>query len=221
MVSFEITAPLMLMATLTCCGPVVPTKPLASEAVTRPGVSAASAEDCAIFAAVAKSELLIENGRVSLPTSPEVSPRLSLAERHATYAVRMTEAYAGTLGMKDFQPLARWIEREETELSILYPSLVKTERVAIVKQRAFATTGLRVDCNWTAHLLKFEAPKSDGAAFRPWLSFGRPYLARRGRLAFVDISFAYTPTFAREGQCAVERHGGNWRVAKCHYRLMS
>ena len=221
MMNWKSSTQIVLLAALGGCGSILPAQ--SSPLGTKPGgdFASASAQDCAIFAAVAKSELLTKNGSVRLPARPEVGPKSSLVERHAAYAVRMKKAYAGTPAMQDLEPLARWIEREEIELSIVYPSLAKKERAAIVKERALAANGLQVNCDWAANSFTMESPKSDGQTFEPWLLFGRPHLARSGRLAFVDISFAYQPTFARQGQCAIERTVSGWRVSKCHYRLAS
>ena len=213
--------PLLLMVALAGFGPLQGAKPMALGAVIEPGVSTASAADCAILTVVAKSELVNEGDQIRFPALPEVSPRSSLAERHAAYLKRMNEAYAGTAMMKDVQSLEQWVQREETELRDFYPSLAKEERTAIVKQRSLATSGFQANCNWAETSSTIKIPVVAEQSFQPWLVFGRPYILRKGRLAFVDISFAYSPTFAREGQCAVEHDGEEWRVAKCHYGLMS
>ncbi|MBC6982661.1 hypothetical protein [Caulobacter sp. 17J80-11] len=184
----------------------------AYEAAPKPVVS--TADECAILAAVAQGELTVrtEAGAIRLPEPRrDLEPAASRAERHAAYAEKLKG-----WDPKDVESLEQWVARDVAVYEDLGLSQARAAELAAAD--GAARPAYRLACDWRAHGISFDP---DEAQPNQWLTFTRPLTTADGRLAVAWISYGYTPTFAREEACLLEKVDGAWRFKACRATLMS
>ncbi|NEX92739.1 hypothetical protein [Caulobacter sp. 17J65-9] len=188
--------------------------PAAAYETTASKPVSSSTEDCAIFAAIAQGELTVrtEAGAIRLPEPRrELAAAPSRAERHAAYAEKLKG-----WDPKDVQSLESWVAQDVAVYKDL--GLTQAQAAELAAADGAAHPAYHLACDWRAHGISFEP---DPAQPKQWLTLSRPLVTADGRHAVAWISYAYTPTFARESACLLEKVGGAWRFKGCRATLMS
>lgn len=179
---------------------------------------AASTEECAILSTVVRGALIRrDDGTTPLPAPESVKAQSSRAERHAAYAKRLEEANAkpdpNPLSKPfDVDTLQSWVERDAAMLEGIAPEMPAAERADLVARYGAARPAFSASCDWNKADIAF---KPDPAQPKQWLTIGKPVLSKSHRYALVALSYGYTPTFARESLCLLERKTEGWSLRKC------
>ncbi|WP_158703089.1 hypothetical protein [Allosphingosinicella vermicomposti] len=179
---------------------------------------AASSDECAILSEVVRKELIRrEDGSTPLPAPEPMKAQSSRAKRHAAYAKRLEEANAkpdpNPLSKPfDIDTLQSWVGRDAAMLEGIAPEMPAAERADLVARYGAARPAFSASCDWKKADIAF---KPDPTQPNQWLTIGKPVLSKSHRFALVALSYGYTPTFARESLCVVEKKAEGWSLRKC------
>lgn len=204
----------MICTALLSAGLAAACNPPAAPAAPAPAPVVATAEDCAVYAAIMKGELIRkeDTGAIPLPAPlAELKPVASRPQRWLDHVEKLKGWDPKNIPAYDRWVLENAYELEQIDgLGGIWDLVIKMGE---------PRPAYRLACDWGEQGITFDPDEEQP---NQWLTFTMPMYTSKADFAVVEVSYGYTNTHARGGTCAAaKQEDGSWRFLECYYGLVS